>query len=126
MCQCVILVPFGDRWDPNAGSAELAVAPMTVSESRNRSHTYRFDVSVHMGPLSSHEDVCESFKEILDTAHARIKLNGLKNCSFSSDVPDEGLAKISGYVQVNKASRLYGSAVRTLILNDRISGEIES
>ena len=78
-----------------------------------------------MGPLSSHEDVNESFKEILNAADARIKLNGLENCSFSYDVPDEGLAKISGYVHVNKASRLYGSAVRTWILDDRISGEIE-
>ena len=91
----------------------MAVAPMTDSESRNRSHTYRFDVSVHMGPLSSHEDVCQSFKEILNAADARIKLNRLENCSFSYDVPDEGLAKISGYLHVNKASRLYGSAVWT-------------
>ena len=88
--------------------------------------TYRFDVSMRMGPLLSHEDVRESFREILNAADARIKLNGLENCSFSYDVPDEGLAKISGYLHVNKASRLYGSAVRTLILNDRISGEIES
>ena len=69
---------------------------MTDSESRNRSHTYRFDVSVRMGPWSSHEDVCESFKEILNAADARIKLNRLENSSFSYDVPDEGLAKISG------------------------------
>ena len=53
---------------------------MTDSESRNRSHTYRFDVSVRMGPLSSHEDVCESFKEILNAADARIKLKRLENC----------------------------------------------
>ena len=79
---------------------------MTDSESRNRSHTYRFDVLVSMGPLSSHEDVCESFKENLNAADARINLNGLENCSFFYDVPDEGLEKISGCVHVNKASRL--------------------
>ena len=56
---------------------------------------------------------------------ARIQLNGLEHCSFSYDVPDKDLAKISGYVHVNKASRLYESAVRTWILDDRISGKIE-
>ena len=40
-------------------------------------------------------------------------------------MPDEGLAKISGYVHVSKTSRLYESAVRTWILDDRINGEIE-
>ena len=100
---------------------------MTDSRSRNRSQTYRFDVSVRMGPfkLSSHKDVCESFRELLNAADARIKLNGLENCFFSYDVPYEGLAKISGYLHVNKASRLYGSAVLIWIIDDRISGEIE-
>ena len=74
----------------------MAVVPMTDSESRNMTHTYRFDVSVRLGPLSSHEDVCESFKEIFNAADARIELNRLDNCSFPYDVPDEGLAKISG------------------------------
>ena len=107
------------------------------SKSRNMSKTYRFDVSVHTGPLSSQEDVCESFKGILRAADARTKINGLENCSFSYNVPDEGLAKISGYIHVNKASKISGyipvnkasrlseSAVRTRILDDRISGEIE-
>ena len=36
-----------------------------TSKSRNMSQTYRFDVLVRMGPLSSQVDVCDSFKEIL-------------------------------------------------------------
>ena len=59
-----------------------------------------------MGPSASHEDVCELFKEMLRTADSRIPIGGQENCSFSYNVPDEGLAKISGYVHVNKASRL--------------------
>ena len=51
--------------------------------------TYRFDVSVRMGPLSSQEDVSESFKEILRAVDTRIKISGLKICSFSYYVPQE-------------------------------------
>ena len=82
-----------------------------------------------MGPFSSQDDVCESFKEILRAADARIKISGLENCSFSYDVPDvssdEGLVKISVYLHVDKASRLYETTVRTWILDERIIGEIE-
>ena len=78
-----------------------------------------------MGPFSSQDDVCESFKEIMLAADARIKIRGLKNCSFSYDVPDEGLVKISGYLHVDKASRLYETTLRTWILDEQIIGEIE-
>ena len=67
---------------------------MTDNKSQIMSQTYRFDVSVRMGPLSSKDDVCESFKEILLAADARIKIRGLENGAFSYDVPDEGLVKI--------------------------------
>ena len=50
---------------------------MTDSRSRNRSQTYRFDVSVRMGPLLS-LDICKSFTEILRAAETRIQLNGLE------------------------------------------------
>ena len=96
---------------------------MTDSKSRIMSQTYRSDVSVR--PLSSLNDVCESFKEILRAADARIKICGLENCSFSYDVPDEGLVKISGYLHVDKGSRLYETTVRTWILDERIIGEFE-
>ena len=66
-----------------------------------------------MGPLSSQDDVCKSFKEILQAADARIKICGLENCSFSYDVPDEGLVKISGYLHVDKDSGLYETTVLT-------------
>ena len=66
-----------------------------------------------MGPLSSQDDVCELFKETLRAADARIKISGLENCSFSYDVPDKGLVKISGYLHVDKDSRLYETTVRT-------------
>ena len=95
--------------------SNMARASITDGKSQNRSHTYRFDVSVRMGPLSSQDDVCKSFKEILRAADARLKIKGLETCSFSYDVPDDGLAEISGYLHVNKASRMYESAVRTWI-----------
>ena len=60
-----------------------------------------------MGPLLSQDDVCESFKEILLADDARIKISGRENCSFSYDLSDEGLMKISEYLHVDKASRLY-------------------
>ena len=62
---------------------------MTDSKSRNMSRTYRFDVSVRLGPLSSQEDVSELFKEMVRAADARIKISGLKICSFSYYVPQE-------------------------------------
>ena len=56
-------------------------------------------------------------------AELGIQLNGRENCSFSYNVPDEGLVKISGYVHhsvhVNKASRLYESAFRTWMRDDQ-------
>ena len=103
-------------------SAEInkAVAAMTGSKSQIISRTYRFDVLVYTGPLSSQDDVCGSFKEILRAADARIKISGRENCFFSFDVPDEGFVKISGYLHVDKASRLYETTVRTWILDERI------
>ena len=146
LCHCIILVPLGDRCD-RRGWIRFLVPPsqqwhldrinhflrinippscsMTDNKSRIMSQRYRFDVSVRMGPLSSQDDVCESFKEILLAADARIKISGLENCSFSYDVPDEGLVKISGYLHVDKASRLYETTVLTWILDERIIGEIE-
>ena len=101
---------------------------MTDSKSRNMSRTYRFDVSVRLDPISSQDDVCKLFKEILLAADARIKISGLENCAFSYDFPDHGLAnnaKISGYMHVNKASRLTETGVRNWIFDERIIGEIE-
>ena len=98
---------------------------MTDSKSRNMSRTYRFDVSLRLDPLSSQDDVCELFKDILRAADARIKISGLENCAFSYDLPDNCLAKISGYMHVNKVSRLTETGVRTWIFDERIIGEIE-
>ena len=98
---------------------------MTGCKSQIMSRTYWFDDLVRMGPLSFNEDVRESFKEILRAADARIKIRILENRSFSYDVPYEVLVKISGYLHVDKASRLYKTTVRTWILDERITGEIK-
>ena len=89
---------------------------MTDSKSRSMSHTYRFDVSVRLHPLSSQDDVCELFKDIF-RADARIKISGLENCTFSYDLHDYGLATISGYMPVNKPSRLTETGVSTGIFD---------
>ena len=74
---------------------------MTDSKSQDMSRSYRLDVSVHLDPLSSQDDVCQLFKDILRAADARIKISGLENCAFSYNLPDDGVAKISGYMHVN-------------------------
>ena len=53
-------------------------------------------------------------------------INGLAQSSFSYDVPGEGgLAKISGYLHVNKPANLTEATVRRWISDGRISGDIE-
>ena len=63
--------------------------------------TYRFDVTVHVGKLSGHEDVRDLFKVILHDAKERLEISGLEPCSFSYDVLEDCLAKIFGYLHVN-------------------------
>ena len=60
---------------------------MTDSVSQNMSHTYRFDVSVCIGPISSLLTSANHSKTfcMLRTRDARIQLNGLENFSFSYD-----------------------------------------
>ena len=87
LCHCIVLVPLGDRWDRLGGirflvqlsqqwyyywinhflciNIQHSCSMTDTSKSRNMSQTYRFDVLVRMGPFSSQDDVCESFKEIL-------------------------------------------------------------
>ena len=100
---------------------------MSDSKSRNMSQTYRFDFFlVRMGPLSSEDDVCKSFKEIL-----QLTMPELKSVDWKiAPSPTMCLVKISGYLHVEKASRLYETTVRTWILDERtiairFIGEIE-
>ena len=51
---------------------------------------------------------------------ARTEISGLKESSFSHDLPEDGLARISGYLHTNKQTLLADSAVRTWIFDDRI------
>ena len=55
---------------------------------------------------------------------ARTEISGLKESSFSHDLPEDGLARISGYLHTNKQTLLADSAVRTWIYDGRIIGEI--
>ena len=92
-----------------------------------RARPWRFDLTLRMDALSGSDDVCISFKELLNNAQERIALPGLEQVSFFYDVPDEGLgAQISGYVHVNKNfNRIRESALRTWLYDARIIGEIE-
>ena len=77
-----------------------------------------------MPELSQPEDVRAIFKEILISADDRLPICGLEQSSFSYNVPENGIAKIDGYLHVNKTSLLADTAVRTWIFDDRIVGEI--
>ena len=86
--------------------------------------TWRFDLTFRMDALSDSDEVCTFFKASLDAAQARLALPGLIQSSFFYDVPDEGLAQISGYVHLNRKCR--ETAVRPWLFDNRIkSDEIE-
>ena len=82
--------------------------------ARTMARTYRFDVTVHIGALSGQEDVCDLFKVILNNASERLEIRGLELYSFSYDVPEDGLAKIFGYLHVNKTATLYEATVQNM------------
>ena len=99
--------------------------PWPIFMPRSMTRTWRFDVNLQMAVLSPHEEVSDLFKQILDTANDRIHIGGLETLSFSYDLPEDGIAKISGYLHVNKTSQLPEAAVREWIVDDRIIGEVE-
>ena len=86
--------------------------------------TWHFHVNVRMPELSQQEEVGDVFKEILNAANDRLPICGLQQSSFSYHLPEDGIAKIYGYLHVNKRSQLTEAAVRTWIFDDRIIGEI--
>ena len=51
-----------------------------------------------MDALSGSDDVCISFKVLLNDAQERLALPGLEQVSFFYDVPDEGLGVLSAIV----------------------------
>ena len=77
--------------------------------------------------MSTQDDVCELFKEILNNAEARNKSNftGLEQSAFSYDLSEDGLARISGYLHTKPQFVLTDSAVRNWIFDERIKGEVE-
>ena len=89
---------------------------------RARTQTWRFDIEVQVGAMSNQDDVCDLFKEILNDAKARLELSGLEQSSFSYDLPENGLAKISGYLHTNHRFLLTDAAVRGWIFDGRIIG----
>ena len=96
-----------------------------------RARTWRFDLTLRMDALSGSDDVCISFKELLNDAQERLALSGLEQASFFYDVPVEALgvrlAQISGYVHVNtNFNGVREAALKTSWLHDDlISGEIQ-
>ena len=59
-----------------------------------------------MAQLSTQEEVRELFKEILIAANERVQISGLEQSAFSYDLSDDGIAKISGYLHVDKKASL--------------------
>ena len=86
--------------------------------------TWHFHVNLRIAELSLQEEVRDIFKEILNTANDRLPICGLKQSSFSYDLPQDGIAQISGYLHVNKKAKLTEAAVRTWMFDDRIIGDI--
>ena len=86
--------------------------------------TWHFHVNLRIAELSLQEEVRNIFKEILNTANDRLPICGLKQSSFSYDLPQDGIAQISGYLHVNKKAKLTEAAVRTWMFDDRIIGDI--
>ena len=82
-------------------------------------------MNLHIAVLTLHEDTSGLFKQILDAANDKFQIYGLEQSSFSYDLPDDGIAKISGYLHVNKTGKLAEAVVRTWISDDRIKGEVE-
>ena len=66
-----------------------------------RARTWRFDLTLHMQALSEPDDVCISFKALLNDAQERLALPGLEQASFFYDAPEDDLAKNSGYVHLD-------------------------
>jgi hypothetical protein len=75
-----------------------------MPKPRARAQTWRFIINVQAGPMSNHNKVCCLFRGILNESKARIEINGLVQSSFSYDLPEDGLARISGYLRTNKYS----------------------
>ena len=74
--------------------------------------------------MSDQDDICGLFKGILNYANARIELHGLEQSSFSYNLPEDGLTRISEYLHTNNRFLLTDAAVRGWILDRRIIGEI--
>ena len=70
-------------------------------------------MNLHIAVLTLHEDTSGLFKQILDAANDKFQIYGLEQSSFSYDLPDDGIAKISGYLHVNKTGKLAEAVVRT-------------
>ena len=97
-------------------SSEMQEQQMSSSASaleQLRPRTWRFDLKLHMQPLSGPHEVQAAFRSILNDAIDRIEI-GLDQCSFSYGAPEEYcLADISGFLHgFNKISY---PAVRTWI-----------
>jgi len=75
--------------------------------------------------MSNTDEVYDLFKEILNDAKVKHEISGLEQSSFSCDFPQDGLARISGYLHASKRFLITENTVRAWILDDRISGEIE-
>ena len=90
-----------------------------------RARTWRFDLKLRIGALSDSDDVCISFKALLNDAQERLALTGLEHSAFFYNAPEDDLAKISGYVHFHAKHVVRIAALSTWLHDDRISGEIE-
>ena len=88
--------------------------------SQARTPIWCFDFDVHVAAMSTQGDVCDLFKEILNDAKARNEIRGLEQSSFSYDLPEDGLARISGNLHTNNRFLLTESAVKPWISDDQI------
>ena len=108
----------------DASASNVSRTAYTVSRvTRLRPMTWRFDFRLQMPALSDLEEVRVASLQILEDACKKSAIKGLKQSSFSYDVPGEGcLANISGYL--HGSEHINDSFVKRWIIDDRIREEI--
>ena len=86
---------------------------------RVRPTTWRFDLTLRLPAFSSAEDVRLAFLAILEDAQGNRSISGLKDLSYSYNMPEHGgTAHISGYLHAS--SKISEAFVTKWLFDDRI------
>ena len=86
---------------------------------RLRAKTWRFDFKLEIGPFLCSDDVRISALSILKESHEKIPIRGLEQSSVSYNVPEYGVAEISGYLHAS--ADIWESTTDIWLRDNRIS-----